>query len=93
MSEHYYRISTDKRWLRDGSNPQNIGGRSTDIEVIATSLYWAVRETYQINEVPASILNNLEILQAYLETGSQMIQNLIDQVSADLNPELDSEDE
>ena len=88
MSDAYYNLPEDERWLPDGSSPGEIGGRATDIEVIGMSLYQAIRDAYPINKVPRELLVKAEDLQIYLEKGSRLIQELIDAVSIDLRPEI-----
>lgn len=88
MSELYYKLPEDKRWLGDGNTPDGIGGRATDIEVIGMSLYQAIRDAYPINKVPRELLVKAEDLQIYLERGSRLIQQLIDAVSIDIRPEV-----
>ena len=81
MSELYYKIPKDFRWMQDGDNPYNIGGRSTDISQIAHSLITYVKNRYSINEVPESLQDEMDDLLDILCKGEIIIRDAIELIS------------
>ena len=85
MSDTYYKLPDSHRWLSEmSSNPNCIGGRATDIGQIGYSIRTAIKTIYPINEVPPSIVDQLEELMYFLSTSEAKIDSLIEQVSLDI---------
>jgi hypothetical protein len=80
MNDSFSKLARDGRWL---SSSEQVGGRAVDILQIAYSLRHAIKDAYDINEVPAAILVRLNALTTTLERGEREIADLIEAVSAD----------
>lgn len=79
----YYSLSKDQSWL-EPDNPDEIGGRDTDVSQIAGSLYIRLREIFPINEVPPELVSQLGVLRKQLELSEEMIGQFISAVSLEV---------
>lgn len=83
MSDSFWKLPRDERWLGDRDDPYSIGGRDTDLSQLGHSITYRVRESYQVNEVPGHIVLALSALQATLTTAEDEVAAFIELVSAD----------
>jgi hypothetical protein len=87
-SQVYKSLPENKKWLKDcGGNVYQIGGRDTDLEQIAQSIKYAVRDAFEINKVPEEVVTAINKLQKTLEQAEDEIQEVIILVSEKLNQE------
>lgn len=74
----YTSLPGHKRWLKDcGDCVYQIGGRDTDLEQIAASIKFSVRNAFEINKVPEDIVTAVNKLQKTLEQAEDEIQEVI----------------
>lgn len=59
-------------------NPNNIGGRSTDIAIIGHSIYAELRDSFPINQVPTKYVVALEKLQKLLDVADSELASVIE---------------
>ncbi len=85
-SQIYGSLPEHKKWLKGCSGSvYQIGGRDTDLEQIAASIKYAVRDAFEINKVPEDILMAVNKLQKTLEQAEDEIQEVIILISERLN--------
>ena len=78
----YYRLPKDKRWLGDNNSPHEIGGRATDISIIAVSLKEAIDQAF--SEIPEDIREKYSILFCHLLVSEMLLNDLIESVSEEV---------
>ncbi len=77
----YYQLPRDKRWLEDGDSPYSIGGRSTDVDQIAYSLIYSVKQLFPMNAIPKEIILELNELKEVLKDSEARITHVINTIS------------
>ena len=70
-----------KRWLTDGDTPYEIGGRSTDFSVLASSLMFAIKSYFPPNEIPDEVLNDWTHLKKELDDAEVLLNVFISRVT------------
>jgi len=74
------------RWL---TTPYEVGGRSTDLSQLGSSLTQVLKDAYPINQVPDDLAVQAVSLYHTLFTAEREIHDFIEAVSRDLaQPEL-----
>ncbi|TPV94455.1 MAG: hypothetical protein B7733_15150 [Myxococcales bacterium FL481] len=63
-------------WQDIAESSGEVGGRSLDLEQIGFSLRVAVRGTFDINDVPKEVVNQLEMAEAALRRAEERIKIL-----------------
>ena len=75
----YYKLPKSARWLIDGDNPYDIGGRATDVEQLGHSICSRVEEA--LVDVPKEIKDKVDTMVALLTQADELIQTIIEEVS------------
>lgn len=81
LKMEYYKLKEDEKWLDSGDSPSEIGGRATDLEMIAHSLEMTVKSYFPVNGVPEEIAKVLSQLKVTLRTAEVLIDTAIRTVS------------
>jgi hypothetical protein len=84
MSETYYKLPREQRWLKNPDSPTCLGGQNTDLEMLGLYLGERIKQMYPVNQVPLEIALGLAALMQDLRYASTRIQEFIEMVSYDI---------